>query len=95
MGLILDPATPKEGGAPEIKLAVLSGVREQNEHEPVELWLNESGRVVVRAFDECLNNYTDVDLADLLDWLRSGSASKALENGKYGIAALPTTERDE
>ena len=39
----------------------------------VELWVNKAGRVVVRAFNECHNNYTDVDLDDLLLWLRSAS----------------------
>lgn len=79
----------------ETKLAVLSGVREHVEHEPVELWLNRSGRIVVRAFNECLNNYTDVDLADLVGWMRSGSALETLENGRYGIAALSDLKRDK
>lgn len=62
------PTLPK--GA---KLAVLSGVREYMEREAVELWLNRYGRVVIRAYNECRNNHTDVDLTDLLDWFRLGS----------------------
>jgi hypothetical protein len=27
---------------------------------------------VIRAFNECGNNYTQVDLLDLIEWLKSG-----------------------
>ena len=49
-----------------IKLATLSRVREYCEHEPVELWLSSTGRITIRAWNECGNNYTDIDLIDLL-----------------------------
>lgn len=56
----------------EFKIAVMEGVREHTECEPVELWVNETGRVVIRSFNECGNNYTDVDLRDILDWISTG-----------------------
>jgi hypothetical protein len=66
----------------EFKVATLDGVREYGEGEPVELWVNRYGRVVVRARNECGNNFTEVDLADLLDWSRSGSFSEGeIANG--------------
>lgn len=52
------------------KIATLADVREINEGSPVEIWLGSSGRAVVRAYNECGNNYTEVDLLDLLDWSR-------------------------
>lgn len=54
----------------EVKIATLEGVREYNECEPVELWIR-AGRIIVRAFNECRNNHTDVDLVDLLGRLQS------------------------
>jgi len=48
------------------KLATLENVVELNEGYPVELWLTEAGRVVIRAWNECQNNYTDVDLFQFL-----------------------------
>ena len=54
------------------KLCVMCGVREYAEGETVELWLNARGRVVIRSYNECGNNYTDVDLGDVLDWVRFG-----------------------
>lgn len=66
---------PGETGRRETKIAVLSGVREHTEGVPVELWVNSLGRIVIRAYNECGNNITDVDLMDLLDWTRtSGTA---------------------
>lgn len=52
------------------KIATLADVREITEGEPVELWMSDTGRVVVRAYNECGNNYTEVDLVDLLSWSR-------------------------
>ena len=77
----------------ETKIATLEGVREHNEHEPVELWLSPLGRVVIRAYNECRNNITDVDLADLLDWLRSGSAESIIENAQRITAICKEQER--
>lgn len=57
---------------PITKVATLPSVREYTEGEPVELWVGTNGRVVLRAWNECRNNYTDVDLFDLLDWCRTG-----------------------
>lgn len=55
--------------AASIKIATLGGVCEYNEGEAVELWLNSDGRAVVKAYNECGNNYTAIDLRDLLDWV--------------------------
>jgi hypothetical protein len=56
----------------EKKIVNLNTVREHNEGDPVELWFNRAGRIVVRAYNECHNNCTDVDLLDLSEWLRTG-----------------------
>ena len=77
----------------ETKIAVMVGVREHNESEPVELWLNNEGRTVIRSYNECRNNCTDIDLADLLDWLRTGPAKGVLDDGRW-IATLPASERN-
>lgn len=79
----------------EIKLAVLNGVREHSEHEPVELWLNRGGRVVVRAYNECGNNHTDVDLRDLLGWAQSGTAEGLFGYVGEGFPALSVVKRDQ
>jgi hypothetical protein len=51
----------------------MEGVREHGEGFPVELRRDpRSGRLLIRAFNECGNNYTDVDLGDLVGWLQSG-----------------------
>ena len=50
----------------ETKIAVLTGVREYSEGEAVELWFNDKGRIVVRAYNEGGCCATDVDLFDLL-----------------------------
>lgn len=78
----------------ELKIAVMVGVREHTENEPVELWLNGDGRTVIRSYNECGNNCTDIDLADLMDWLRSGTNEGVLGFGR-GIAALPASERNQ
>ena len=52
------------------KLATLDSVREITEGEPVELWLNDSGHVVVRAWNECGNAYTEIDAIALMGALR-------------------------
>lgn len=58
------------------KLCVMDGVREHSEGWPVELWRDDNtGRLVIRAFNEAANNTTDVDLLDVADWLRFGPAS--------------------
>lgn len=80
----------------EIKIADLVGVREYSEGDPVELWINTEGRVVVRAFNECLCNRTDVDLFDLLDWLRSGNRDPLeVANELRTIAVGPVACRDQ
>lgn len=75
----------------EFKIAVLDGVREYTECDPVELWVNEAGKVVLRSYNECRNNHTDVDLDDLLEWIRAGSSEGAIKNGEP-FTALPASE---
>ena len=64
----------------ETKIATLEGVREHTEGMPVELWMLASGSVVVRAFNEGGFNYTNVDLAELLNWLKFGSSDSSHAN---------------
>lgn len=75
-----------------LKIAAMTGVREYGECDPVELWINEGGRLVIRSYNECGNNCTDVDLADLLNWLKSGRVLEGQDDG--GIAALSAVERN-
>src|SRR5258705_8225184 len=74
----------RQGGARALKvpkICNLNGVREHSEGDPLELWRDdESGRLVIRASNECGNNSTRVDLWDLLDWLSAGSHRGLLEN---------------
>lgn len=59
------------------KIATLEGVRELTEREPVEIWINADGVIAVRAYNECRNNYTEVELAGLIEWTRSGGVRGA------------------
>jgi hypothetical protein len=77
MGPYVDKTAPEGDGAPEVKLCEMAGVREHSEHFPVELWRNH-GRLVIRAYSECGNNATDLDLFDLVVWLSSGPSSHLL-----------------
>lgn len=65
-----EPNKTDECGPLNRKLATLDTVREISEGEPVELWLNDSGRVVVRAWNECGNAYTEIDAIALMGALR-------------------------
>jgi hypothetical protein len=51
----------------------MDGVTERSERLPVELWRDDATeRLVIRAYDECGCNFTDVDLWELMAWLSSG-----------------------
>lgn len=52
-----------------LKVADLDGVREYTEGRKVELWRHH-GRLVVRAYNEGGLNATEVDVWDLLDFLK-------------------------
>lgn len=57
------------------KLCDLIGVRAYHgcDDYPVQLWRHdETGRLVIRAYNEAGYNGTEVDLLDLVDWLKSG-----------------------
>lgn len=51
---------------------VMVGVREHGEGYPVELVMRDR-RIVIRAYNEAHNNTTEVDLVDVLDWLRDNN----------------------
>lgn len=70
----------------ETKVATLADVREWGEGEPVELWVNRSGRLVLRAYNECRNNTTEVDVLDLLAWFERGNAIGSF-SAKGAVAA--------
>jgi hypothetical protein len=65
------------------KLATLDAVRERTDGDPVELWLTGEGRVVIRAYNECGNAYTEVDLFDLL------GAARGWERDRVGASIAP------
>jgi hypothetical protein len=65
---------PDRSASPETEektfICEMEGVRELGEGFPVQLYRDTvSGRLFIRAFNECGNNYTDVDFATLIDWL--------------------------
>ncbi|MCS3496510.1 hypothetical protein ABIF63_002554 [Bradyrhizobium japonicum] len=65
-------------------ICAMDGVREHGEGFPVHLMREQnSGRLLIRAFNESGNNYTDVDLGDLVQWLRFGPKA-----GVLGIAEI-------
>jgi len=80
---------------PETKIATLPGIREYGEGEPVEIWLRGNGRVVIRAWNECGNNHTDVDLFDLLDWCRSNPEKVIDDRNDLGITPISSSERNK
>ena len=51
------------------KVCEMTGVREYAEEYPVEVWMDENGRLVVRAYNEGKHNVTEIDLLDLRNWL--------------------------
>jgi hypothetical protein len=62
----------------------MAGVREHSEGYPVELRRNaETGRLAIVARNEGGHNFTEVDLFDLIDWLRQGPENNSvlLANG--------------
>ena len=61
------------------KICEMKGVRQYGNSDPVELWRDdESGRLVIKAFNEGGYSCTDVDLWDLINWLQTGSRNGAL-----------------
>lgn len=53
-----------------MKKIVMEGVREYCEEMDVSLRTT-NGRLVIEARNECGHNSTEVDLLDLLDWLKA------------------------
>ncbi len=63
------------------RIAVMDGVREYSEKFPVELRIDdESRRLVIRAINEAGHNCVDIDLCDLLGWLRTGEAARGIDD---------------
>jgi hypothetical protein len=66
-------------GAPE-KICVMSGIREYEDGDPVELWrYGRGGRLAIRASNESGNRSTLVDLWDILEWV-SSAGRRIMEN---------------
>jgi hypothetical protein len=60
----------------------MSGVREYCDGYPVELRRDlKNGRLLITAWNEGHNNMTQVDLWDLIEWLRLGPPEGRLEGG--------------
>ena len=73
----------------------LTGVREYGEMYSVELRRDmKTGRLIVMAWNEGHNNTTQVDLWDLLDWLRVGPPDGRIEGG-FMFPAVPKTVAPE
>lgn len=72
------------GAIIETQIATLATVREWVEDMPVELWVNRGGRLVLRAYNECGHNSTEIDVFDLLDWLKRENGFARAE----GIASV-------
>lgn len=53
----------------ETKLMELP-VQEHKEGQPVELWLNEKRRLIIRTYSVDRYGEADLDLSDLIIWLR-------------------------
>jgi hypothetical protein len=50
----------------------------------VELWRSDRvGRLVIRAFNEGGNNFTDIDLLDLIQWLTIGPNAGVMICGNH------------
>jgi hypothetical protein len=45
-------------------------VREYNEKMPVKIYLNKNKRPVIVAYNECGYNRTQVDLIDVIEWVK-------------------------
>lgn len=60
------------------RIGVMQGVVEYGEEDPVELWVNETGRFVIKATNECGNNCTDIDFLSLIDWMNSKEGREVL-----------------
>ena len=64
------------------KICDMVGVREYAEGYPVELGRDdESGRLVIRATNECGCNCTDIDLQDIVAWLAGAGHRLVLAHG--------------
>lgn len=66
-----------------VKICDLTGVREYSEGQPVELWFDDTiGRLTVIARNGGGYDCTNIDLGDLIDWLRSGPPAYRFLSGE-------------
>lgn len=77
-----------------MKICELAGVREYTEEYSVSLWRDEErGRVVIRAYNEGRNNFVEIDLWDLVEWLGTGP-KEGIANGIVIAGNLESPERE-
>jgi hypothetical protein len=68
------------------KIAKMTGVRSYGNEPEVELWFHESARLVIVAYNEAGHAATEVDLWDVLNWVRTGQTAE-LELGENDSTA--------
>ncbi len=93
-GIAYDYIGGDEGVMSKSKIAVMGGVREYAECMPVELWVTETGAIVIRSYNEGGNNFTEVDVADVIKWFRSGNVNED-ENVKRALSLICSAKRDK
>ena len=45
-------------------------IREYSEKRSVAITKHDNGRWIIKAWNECGDNYTEVDLQDVIDWAK-------------------------
>lgn len=63
------------------KICEMQGVHEYSEDFPVELWRNDSNRLVVHAKNEGGCNFVEIYLMELIAWLKEGPTAVGDSNG--------------
>jgi hypothetical protein len=86
----------EKSGRTVTEICVMEGVREHDEEFPLEFHRHsETGRIVIRCRNECGNNYTDLDLWDVIEWLRIGPRNReVLVDDKNGGASRSSSQRN-
>jgi hypothetical protein len=66
------------------RICVMESVRELGEGFPVELWRDDdSGRLVVRPYNERHNGSVDIDFMDIISWCQRGPPEIGDLNGAF------------
>jgi hypothetical protein len=76
----------------ETKIATMQSVLELSEGDPVTLW-DIGGKTVIRAYNDYGNNYTDIDLNDLIAWVSHNKPS-LLTNRQYHNSTMFKSNND-